>query len=202
MSTIRQTAVVDCPHCEAAVAAEVLETLVAQSPEDLIAFRYAFLKCPRCGAPLLTVQEDFGPGWDDPVRVFPPRDQTLGYAVPSAIRTAFSEAQSCHPAKAYTAAAIMCRKAVEGLCEDQGAKGRNLAAKLKSLKDDGIIEQRLFEWADELRLSGNEAAHDVSVTVKKEDAGDLLEFTRALMEYVYTFGAKFQEFKKRRTRPK
>ncbi len=46
---------------------------------------------------------------------------------------------------------------------------------------------RLFEWADALRIAGNEAAHDVKVTTSKEDARDILELTNALLEYVFTF---------------
>lgn len=47
-------------------------------------------------------------------------------------------------------------------------------------------------------ISGNEAAHDVNVTISAEDARDILEFTNALLEYVFTFRDKFEEFKKRR----
>ena len=41
-------------------------------------------------------------------------------------------------------------------------------------KDDGIIEKRLYEWADALRTVGNEAAHDVGADVSRDDARDLL----------------------------
>jgi hypothetical protein len=74
-----------------------------------------------------------------------------------------------------------------------------LVSSLKELKDKGVIENRLFEWADALRISGNEAAHDVTVTISPEDARDILEFTNALLEYVFTFRDKFEEFKKRRS---
>ena len=53
--------------------------------------------------------------------------------------------------------------------------------------------------SDALRISGNEAAHDVNVTTSPEDARDILEFTNALLEYVFTFRDKFEEFKKRRS---
>ena len=93
----------------------------------------------------------------------------------------------------------MCRKTLEGICVEHGTKGGNLVSALKELKDKGIIEIRLFEWADALRISGNEAAHDVNVTISAEDARDILEFTNALLEYVFTFRDKFEEFKNRRS---
>ena len=132
------------------------------------------------------------------MRVYPARDQDLGWAVPDPIRGAFGEALACFSAKAFTATALMCRKAVEGMCEDQAAGGGSLAARLKRLRDSGAIENRLYEWADQLRISGNEAAHDVGVRIERRDAADMLEFTRAVMEYVYTFSSRFEHFKKRR----
>jgi hypothetical protein len=92
----------------------------------------------------------------------------------------------------------MCRKTLEGICEAHKITSRNLATSLKEMKDQGIIENRLFEWADALRISGNEAAHSVTVSISAQDARDILEFTNALLEYVFTFQDKFEEFKKRR----
>ena len=63
------------------------------------------------------------------------------------------------------------------------------------MKEKGIIENRLFEWADALRISGNEAAHGVNSNISSQDAKDILEFTHALLEYVFTFQEKFEEFK-------
>ena len=57
---------------------------------------------------------------------------------------------------------------------------------------------RLFNWADALRMQGNEAAHDVNVTISAQDARDLVEFAHALLEYVFTFSEKFEAFQARR----
>jgi hypothetical protein len=100
--------------------------------------------------------------------------------------------------KAYTAAAIMCRKTLEGICAAHNAESRNLAQSLKVLRDNETIDRRLFEWAEELRLFGNEAAHDVNVTITASDAQDIVDFTRALIEYVFTFRDRFESFKQRR----
>jgi hypothetical protein len=47
---------------------------------------------------------------------------------------------------------------------------------------------------------GPVAAHDVSSTVSKEDARDLLDFTRALVEYIFTFTESFRKFQERRAK--
>jgi len=96
----------------------------------------------------------------------------------------------------------MCRKTLEGICVEHKIKERNLANSLKKMKDQGIIESRLFEWADTLRISGNEAAHDLDVTVASDDARDIMEFTNALLEYVFSFKDKYEQYKKRQEKKK
>jgi len=96
----------------------------------------------------------------------------------------------------------MCRKTLEGIADEHKITVHNLATALKEMKDKGIIENRLYEWADTLRISGNEAAHGVNSRISPQDAKDILEFTHALLEYVFTFQEKFEQFKKRQSHSK
>ena len=185
--------ILECTSCEALVNAEMLYSYVRQSDEVEL-HNYVLLKCPNCDGPLL-VDDNF---WLGAVRLYPPTDDRVNPALPDPLKNAYKEAIACFKSKAYTATAIMCRKTLEGICVVHGVKGGNLVKSLKDLMDKGVIESRLFEWADALRISGNEAAHDVNVTTSPEDARDILEFTNALLEYVFTFRDKFEEFKKRR----
>ena len=66
------------------------------------------------------------------------------------------------------------------------------------MKENQIIDERLFEWANTLRMAGNEAVHDVDITVSREDSKDMLDFTNAIIDYIYSFKEKFEQFKKRR----
>ena len=93
----------------------------------------------------------------------------------------------------------MCRKTLEGVCAEHGFRERNLSGSLRAMKEAGAIESRLFEWADALRISGNEAAHGAELTTTAEDASDIIDFTSALMEYIFTFRDRFEHFKARRT---
>lgn len=194
--------IVECPACEARVDAESLHDYEHYNPEEGPPGRYSFLRCRACESPFLVVQENYGQGWDDPYRLYPAQDTRVNPALPKAIRDAYAEALACFKAKAYTAAALMCRKTLEGVCTEHGVGGRPLVAALRDMRDKGIIEARLFEWADALRIAGNEAAHDVTVTVSKEDAADMIQFANALLEYVFTFRDRFEEFKKRREKSK
>ena len=190
----------DCEYCKARVDAQVLHQYEI-ADNDAPTFLVTLAKCPQCSVPLLAQQmEDFGEhAWLLPERLYP-EESTLSHTLPKPIRDTFQEAQACLKAGAYTAAAIMCRKTVEGICAEHGHQERTLAESLRSMRDAGIIEARLYDWADALRLYGNEAAHDVSVTVSAQDAKDLLEFGHALIEYVFTYRDKFEAFRARKTK--
>ena len=190
----------ECSICEAIVETQEIANYVDADPNDPFTGKWTFSKCPRCTLPLLALQVDYGDGFqaDMPTRVYPARNRTLGHSVPKSIRDAFDEASVCFRAKAHTACAIMCRKTLEGLCEEHGAKERSLSGSLKKLKDTGVIDSRLFEWAEALRTLGNEAAHGVHSIISAQDAKDILEFTEALAEYVFTYRDKFESFRKRR----
>lgn len=212
----KEIILVKCEYCDARVGATVEGEYSIYYDQADCAYRYTLLKCPQCSEALLAQQNDelarYSSSdedverWSNAERLYPkPEKRQLGVSVPDTIRTAFDEALACfETAKSYTASAIMCRKVLEGVCDAANAKGGNLANRLKDLYDRGELDKRLYEWITELRLVGNEAAHDVEVTVTREDASDLLDFTEATAQYLYTFKHKFDEFKKRRAtkRPK
>lgn len=93
----------------------------------------------------------------------------------------------------------MCRKCLDGLCAQEKAEGRTLKDKLRRLQAAGMIDARLLLWADQLRIVGNDAAHDVNVSMAKDDARDAIAFVEAILMYVYTLNARFKEFCERRS---
>lgn len=191
--------ILECKHCAVLVDATVLHQYRDDDENEPPAIWF-LCKCPRCTLPMLAISDVYG---DDspPHRVYPPAERReLGVAVPKNIQQAFKEAVACFKAKAFTASAIMCRKTLEGLCAAHGVKAGNLAKSLSELRDQGVIESRLFEWAEELRVSGNKAAHGVDSTVSRQDCEDILEFTEALAQYVFTYRDKFEQFKERRAK--
>ena len=189
---------IDCTVCSAVVDGMEEASYAYQDAEMGIKELISLLHCPRCLQPIVALQTDWGEGWDTPSRVYPQERIRIDPFMPKPIQSAFSEALQCFKTGSFTAAAIMCRKTLEGVCVDFGQTAGSLAARLKALKDNGRIEARLYDWADALRLSGNDAAHDVNVTVSKEDARDMIEFTFALTEYLFTYRRRFEEYAKRR----
>jgi len=192
---------IECKQCEAVVNPEILNSYVAYDEEVGMPYRFSFLKCPQCSSPLLACEENYGGDeWDSPTRIYPPLDKQVNSSLPVPIRNAYQEAIICLKNKAFTASAIMCRKTLEGICAAHEIKAKNLSLGLKEMKDKGIIENRLYQWADMLRIAGNEAAHGVETIVTSQDAKDIIAFTDALLEYVFTFNDKFNEFMLRRNK--
>jgi len=192
--------ILECKNCQAMVNAELVVNYAYSYDIPEAGIRdidgtYQLWKCPICQNPFLLDADVISDGYSV---LYPPQDDRVNPNLPTPLKSAYAEAISCFKSKAYTATAIMCRKTLEGICAEHDIKGNNLVSNLKELKDKGIIENRLYEWADALRISGNEAAHDVTVTISPEDARDILEFTNALLEYIFTFRDRFEQFKQRR----
>jgi Domain of unknown function (DUF4145) len=92
----------------------------------------------------------------------------------------------------------MVRRTLEGVCADHDVKGSSLYDTLGKMKSQGLIDGRLFDWAQELRVLGNEGAHYTGKSVSEQDAADALSLAEALMDYLYVLSAKFDEFRERR----
>lgn len=93
---------------------------------------------------------------------------------------------------------LMCRKCLEGLCKILGVTGGNLSKKLDKLKSENHIDERLLKWGHQIRLIGNEAAHDIDTPISKKDAQDILEFTEAILIYVFSLTKRYEALIERR----
>jgi len=194
-----------CPRCERPALAVVRGVAIwdglnregtasVNSPAE-----YALVQCNECRQVSVQVREDFGEGFDDdsPVVVYP-APRRLSWAVPSALRREFEEAQTCFSSKAYEATAVMVRRTLEGTCKESGIESRTLAEGLKKLEEKGHIDSTLAEWANALRLVGNEGAHYTGTQVTRDDAEDALAFAEALLDHAYVLRQRFAEFASRR----
>jgi hypothetical protein len=201
---------VECAQCDKPVIGTargfILDTSLADknAPEDGPYFRYTLVECPRDHAILVIQQdtsEDFGSyNWDDPQRVYPVRYRTLSTLIPEQLRQIHEEARSCLGAKAYTAAAVMSGRTLEATCALNGITGGTLHQSLQKMKQEGLIDGRLWEWADALRTVRNSAAHYDENTISRQDAEDALAFSEALLDYLYVLSARFNSLKERRSK--
>ena len=203
--------IIECSNCDTKVDAEVLGSNDEYDPEGGgDCYRYSLTKCPVCGSTLLAGQDYSYTGididsreWTNATRVWPddPDDYGLDLTIPSEVRSALVEARKCYKAKAFGACAVMCGRAIEAVCVEH-TKEKTLDKGLKALKDDGIIDGRLFEWGDSLRHERNLGAHATGVKTTRDDARDVLDFAIAICEYVFVLSEKYNEYKKRKNKAK
>jgi hypothetical protein len=194
-----------CPYCDATTFANVRGRAEwdGYNPDGSVPIgppvEWALVQCGTCRQAAVQLREDYGGGFDDDDAVFVyPRRRQLSWDVPDAVRRDWQEAAVCFQAKAYTACLVMVRRALEGTCELQGVKKGRLEKRLGTLREQGLIDGTLAEWADALRLVGNRGAHFSGEATAREDAEDALDFAEALLDHVYVLRERFQRFAARR----
>ncbi|SCG75941.1 protein of unknown function [Micromonospora echinaurantiaca] len=161
-------------------------------------FEYTLLCCTNCREASLQVREHwvFDTPNEIPKFVYPARRQ-LSTDVPAELRREFEEARTCFEAKAYTATVVMVRRTLEGIGVDNDINDRPLARQIERMKTEGLIDNSIAEWADSLRALGNQGAHFTGRQVSREDANDALDFAEALLDHIYVYKKRFEEFRKR-----
>lgn len=160
---------------------------------------YSVAMCPRCNSPFLIKRSLYGvPGEFETVTnevvLFPQGSSFSDEGIPDSVQRAYEQARKCYSASSYEACALMCRRCLEALCKTVSAPGKSLQAKLDALAATEVIDKRLTQWAHGVRAIGNEAAHDTETELNKDDAKDALDFTEALLTYVFTLNARFLAF--------
>jgi len=159
-------------------------------------------RCPRCQAPFL-IEIDYGydmdQSWENSNnQLFPSSDNKAIKNCPLIVIRPYIEAKKCYWAQSYDACVIMCRKGIEAICKDNGESTGPLISQLRNMKDRGVLGGTLFDWADELRLIGNDGAHSHEQIVTKEYASDALIFFDALIMYLYHLADQYKRLKERR----
>ena len=202
-----------CPSCNVHVEAKILahhcyETEVIredffdqtarQYTEDL----FTFAVCIRCDRPLLVregryVIEGNHIPQGDARRVYPP-DESIPEEVPNAVARPYREAHQAYKVKLYDSCAAMCRKTLEAVCAGYGESQGKLSRRLDRLLQHGVIDKAMFEWTQELRLSGNKGAHADPESVTETEAKDMLEFARAVLLYAFELPKRLQRARQRR----
>lgn len=132
--------------------------------------------------------------------------------VPDNIKTIFDEAATCLSQDCYTASGAMFRLCLdittkellqEWIAADQessiqpnNTQRDKLYNRIEFLLERGIIPVDLKEYAHQIRLDGNDAAHDG--TTNKEEAEDLLDFSELFLERIYTIKKQLEIAQARR----
>ena len=119
-----------------------------------------------------------------PVPKEPPRH------LPSQVEQAMREAYKARDSRSFTAAAIMTRKAIELALDHIGVEGGSLSQRINRARADGLIAASLADWAHEVRLIGNDAAHGVMLDPEsaehRAEVDQALSFAEMFLQYTIT----------------
>jgi hypothetical protein len=191
--------------------------------------------CPVCETILVGETEQVGFAdfnadedyWSDVVRIYPKPPKTFSSSrIPRVVKDSLNEADRSLQASANIAACVMLGRALEALCRDiidseikkssattptttinkKPKKQIMLGEGIKKLKELKVIDDRLYNWSQQLQAFRNLAAHPEDISISREDTEDLQTFVYAIVEYVYDLAERYEEFKyrvdKRATRKK
>ena len=96
----------------------------------------------------------------------------------------------------HDASGAMSRKVVDvstqKLLGDESKKYGNIRDRIDALANKGALTGDLKDWAHQVRLGGNDAAHDED-PYSKEEAEELLDFAELYLTYVYNLPGRLKE---------
>jgi hypothetical protein len=144
-------------------------------------------KCPNpeCQVQVFVIHDSSGVI----LRTYPP--QRIDFdpkGIPASIVKTFTEALSCHAENLHVAAAIMIRRTLEELCEDENATGNTLKDRITAIQSTVVLPRELFTALDDLRLLGNDAAHIEAKTYNSIGTAEIevaVELTKEVLKAVY-----------------
>lgn len=161
--------------------------------------------------------------WSDVVRVYPKPSRTFSsFRIPRVVTESLAEADRSLQANANIAACVMLGRSLEAVCRDlldptpyedpfipppvlppsatkeKPKRKIMLAEGIRKLKEKSIIDDRLYDWSQQLHAFRNLAAHpDEEASISRKDAEDLQTFVYAIIEYTYDLTDRYNEFKSR-----
>lgn len=190
--------IVDCPTCTVRI-----KTKIEKWVGDARDAAYVLTQCPTCDSALFgrtfIYRDDFGNDvWNTVDRLWPAQASTeIASAIPEAARKDIKDAQKCISHGIYSAAAVLCGRALERLIHEK-ASAKMIGKGLAELKAKGVIDDRLHNWAEALRKERNIGAHASDSDITHEDASDVVDFTIAIFDYVYTLSEKYELYMNRK----
>lgn len=106
---------------------------------------------------------------------------------PPRIAATFRDAIENQHRHKYETAIFLCGKALD-LATKSMDQSWKLEKRLKTLALSGKITADMADWAEEIRLDRNTAAHE-DIQLTEADAQDIVTFTEAFLTYVYSLPA-------------
>jgi len=216
--------IVECPHCGAE---KIGFNLMYQMPSTITPknmskrFR-VYMSCSNCEEAVIGT-------FDKPVNVGSPQEpltcpidpRILGWILtstyptptpkpcpdctPENLKKIYLQAANAHRRGDPDASGAMSRKVVDvstqQLLGEKSKDYRDIRGRIDALAADNKLTPDLKDWAHQVRLGGNDAAHDLD-PFTPEEADELLNFAELYLTYVYTLPGRLKERRERAEKDK
>lgn len=192
-----------CPHCGAysnitAISVPRYESLTRFQPTTVgVVYR-----CDSCNEPVFLRFKvaNYDPG---SLRVVLEEDyqeverstETFEFAyLEGDVEEDFREALACYSSGCLNAFACMCRRTVQAICTDLGARGKDrVLNQLKDLKDMAQIDDETFGLLNQIVIEGHDGAHPHLPKLNPERAAILLELMKDVLYQLYVRKGRLQQ---------
>ena len=196
----------DCPHCGTRSVAFTIRGEV-----DLGDYYWdTFATCGKCGRGIIATFEVLS--GEPPTRahlsnprIVPQRPHAgAPSGTPTPVENYFTQArESLHDGRP-DAAGLMYRKTLEAALKDKFPdlnSTDNLKARINAAKEQNGITPDMADWAHQIRLGGNDAAHEEE-PFSREEADALDKFTELLLRYLFELPGMLQAARDKATTAK
>ncbi len=106
-------------------------------------------------------------------------------AAPKSIRGNLKEAEVCLAAGAPNAAGTMARRAIDEIVRLHKGTGKDLYARLESLRTNSLISSELIDIAHKIRSAGRNGAHAEWEELSTEQARNVLFLLKEIIREIY-----------------
>lgn len=195
-----------CPECGHLVRAIPQTQPVYHISASSDTAAYLIVRCPRRLCALAFVIYDRLNNCVS--KVFPYPDcatSDFHKSIPENIRKDFAEARKCWFADSNKGVVVLCRRVMQLIAIDKGAKGDKLVAQIDSLFSKGLITKNLRDAAHEIRYFGNFGAHprdDGLDNISNKDAKAVIRLTNEFLTDLYIRPFETDELTKKRKQKK
>lgn len=172
----------DCKRCGAPVAIQLMTMVFEQAPHEALA---QITLLHSRSDDVLQAGFQISSSWPEPKSI------TIPSHLPAGVERAFLQAERNHQMDGCEEpAALMYRRALElALNELHPQTTGSLAARIRQLVTQHHLPGPIGDWLNQVRLIGNEGAHDAEV-MTRDKLDDARAFTDTALRYLYTLPAQ------------
>lgn len=161
--------------------------------------KWYFYKCPVCEKPVLAnqyIDDDSKDFCIQEIEVIYPTPGIVKEGIPPRIFHAYEAAVKTRGID-NAICLLSLRRALEMVCKDKNAEGKNLESKIDDLIEKKVLPEMMRDACWIVRQCGNEAAHGDDVEFSKREVDEAIEYVGSIIKYLYSTPVKVADLRRR-----